>query len=69
MHAEAMTLLFAGTCKIGTYLYKGYLKTEFKFIKKVNEFVKTQEKKLKLKALHGSYKLLRLAAKDKFLTT
>ena len=36
---------------------------------KVNEFVKTQEKKLKLKALDGSYKLLRSAEKDKFLTT
>ena len=35
---------------------------------KVNKFVKAHEKKLKLKALHGSYKLQRSAAKDKFLT-
>ena len=31
MHAQAMTFLFAGTCKLG-YIYKGYLKTEFEFI-------------------------------------
>ena len=36
--------------------------------RKVNEFVKVHEKKLKLKVFRRSYKLQSLAAKNKFLT-
>ena len=36
--------------------------------RKVNEVAKAHEKKLKLNVLRRSYKVQRLAAKDKFLT-